>query len=328
MKRRPCAFLFLSALTGAFFGCEFGLSMRFFSLAMASLLTILIFRHQLVRIACVLLVTFSVTAFFAAWERERYIDTLSLLSGKEETFFGKVMDMAKKEDGTTAIVRAHLVSDPQKRLICLRLTLQDALAFEPLEHGSIVRFKGHARPNSKPLSLVHFDGFRFGLAHHVHGSLTLTAKSSLWVGERISWSYFGDLRSLLSERILKVLPPREASLLLALMIGNTDLLSDEQNEIYREIGAQHLLAVSGLQVTILAAICFFLLIPFFGFILPRRFSHRAQAFAAIITIFISFWFIGVTGFPSSAVRAFLMACILLLPNFIARPIDPFDKQAR
>ncbi|HXW53619.1 MAG TPA: DNA internalization-related competence protein ComEC/Rec2, partial [Myxococcota bacterium] len=146
-----------------------------------------------------------------------------------------------------------------------------------------------------------------------------------WIGEKVSSSYFGEMRTLISRRILNTLSLREASLLLALMIGDTDLLSDEQQEIYREIGAQHLLAVSGLQVTILAAICFFFLMPAFGLLLPRRFGHRAQALAALTTVLVSFWFIGVAGLPASAVRAFLMACILLLPNFIARSIDPFDS---
>jgi competence protein ComEC len=122
-------------------------------------------------------------------------------------------------------------------------------------------------------------------------------------------------------RILQAVSPKEASLLLALMIGDTDLMSPEQDELYKQIGAQHLLAVSGLQVSLLAVLCFFILTPVFVILLGLSRAHRAQALAALMTLALTLWFVGLAGFSSSAMRAFLMTTCLLVPTIFARKID-------
>jgi predicted membrane metal-binding protein len=66
------------------------------------------------------------------------------------------------------------------------------------------------------------------------------------LGPKLKNSWLDSLRTNLRQKIMLTLSPHQASILLALILGETSLFSPEQKNIYQNIGAQHLLAVSGL----------------------------------------------------------------------------------
>jgi competence protein ComEC len=112
--------------------------------------------------------------------------------------------------------------------------------------------------------------------------------------------------------------------LLALIIGDTSLFSDDQQHIYHSLGAQHLLAVSGLQVSLIAMLIFFMLRPLAIFLVPRTKTHYSYIIAAIITLIIIWLFVALCDWPKSAVRAALMSSMMLTPILFARKPDLFD----
>ncbi len=108
--------------------------------------------------------------------------------------------------------------------------------------------------------------------------------------------------------IEKIMPFPEVSILQAITLGYKQALSDETKETLNITGIRHIVAISGMHIVILSWIVMYLLIAI-GL-------WRTQAFYFAVALMILF--IIMVGAPASAVRAGIMAGILLLGEKIGR----------
>lgn len=106
-------------------------------------------------------------------------------------------------------------------------------------------------------------------------------------------------RRYLYKNIYRLLPEDEAGLMLGILLGDTRGISEETKEDFRKTGLTHILAVSGMNVTILVIASFFLV----GFIPGGNFLK--YPFIVLVIIFYAF----LTEFQPSVLRASLMASI-------------------
>lgn len=100
----------------------------------------------------------------------------------------------------------------------------------------------------------------------------------------------------------------EASLAMGILLGDTKGTSEDIKDAFSKTGLSHITAVSGMNISIIAA----LLIPsllFAGF-------WRRQAF--FITVFFLIFFVILVGMPASAIRAGIMGFLVLLSFNIGR----------
>lgn len=135
------------------------------------------------------------------------------------------------------------------------------------------------------------------------------------------YAYLGDssapafwlyrLRRALSRRLTTWLPAEEGGVEAAMLIGDTARLSDTQQENFRVAGVSHLLAVSGLHVTLLCG----LLAPA-GDPRKRFFRPRIAGQAAVLLLYLA-----LIGFPVSAVRAGFVYLVALGGYFFVQPPD-------
>ena len=119
-----------------------------------------------------------------------------------------------------------------------------------------------------------------------------------------------DLRRELSEGIQAALPEPHSALAQALLLGLRGQLPPEVKEDFRRTGAAHLLAISGLHVGVLLAMTMTAATWFLG---RRRQADLLVALAAI-------WFyVLVSGFPVSVLRAGIMGSVFLAAVALGRP---------
>lgn len=106
-----------------------------------------------------------------------------------------------------------------------------------------------------------------------------------------------------------------AALALALITGDKSLLSAEIKEEFKLCGASHLMAVSGLHLSIVVSGIYFLLkrlrIPKY----PRVF----------VTLFVIVFYSALTGFSKSVVRAGIMLAVLLIGNLFHQRADSLNS---
>ena len=126
-----------------------------------------------------------------------------------------------------------------------------------------------------------------------------------------------DMRSLLLRRLDAAMPPPEAGLLKATVLGDRSGLSPEMNRAFLDSGTYHILAISGLNVSILAG-------TLFGLFRLLRASPRLAAVASALLVTL---YAALAGASASVIRAAVMADTYLLAVILDRRGDLLNSLA-
>lgn len=105
------------------------------------------------------------------------------------------------------------------------------------------------------------------------------------------------------------MPEEESELEVAMLLGEKDGLRDSIQDAFRAAGVSHLLAVSGLHVTLLCGM--------FSFGRKRRFLRPLILLRGALVVFYMF----LTGLPVSVLRAGTVYLIALAGSFFWQPVD-------
>ncbi len=190
----------------------------------------------------------------------------------------------------------------------VRITLETPFAYEA---GSLLGVSGFLEKPEKATNPGQFDRdlyFRIQKIGYVMKKPAVT----LLEGQREPLRELPlRLRELLFARIEALYPGEAAGTLAAMLIGDKSLLSDEDSSYYRMGGISHMLAISGLHITVLAMGLYRLLI---ALKLPY------QASAGIALVFISFYAV-MTGLSVSTVRAVVMFAVSMGAKLFGRTYD-------
>ncbi len=107
------------------------------------------------------------------------------------------------------------------------------------------------------------------------------------------------------------LSPEHQHVLSAMLMGDRQKLTQEQKLTFRNAGAQHLLALSGLHLAILTTLLYSL-------ILRRARFTRWRWPALLATLFLLWWYAFMVGMPMSLMRASLMYTLFIVGQFSNR----------
>ena len=136
------------------------------------------------------------------------------------------------------------------------------------------------------------------------GRATLTAMTS-----GVKGSIY-DLRRRLAASLETALPPTEAALAQALLLGLRGQLPDAVVENFRQTGTAHLLAISGLHLGILLILTVGLL---------HRLLGQHTAAPIVLALGMVWLYVLVSGAPASVVRAAIMGSVYLAAMGLGRP---------
>ena len=117
-----------------------------------------------------------------------------------------------------------------------------------------------------------------------------------------------SLNSFFQEKINRLVPYPESTILSAMLLGNQGEIPDKINDSFRQTGIGHILSISGMHITLISIIIFW-------FILSLG-LWRKQAF--ILTSLFLFFFILMVGAPPPAIRAGIMGFLFLLAQYFGR----------
>jgi competence protein ComEC len=325
--RSPAAPLFGAVSTGAL--CALVVPAAWWllgALAVASAGLALAARPPTPRAAAVLLAGLLAGAASMSLELERHQARRGALPAERAVYDGVVTDdeparglarrLTVRVDGTLAGGALP---------VTLRVRLVGAAAGAKLRAGDRVRLRGFARPLRPADRPGAFDEIRFGLARGFDGRMTVRDRRDLLVVEPAAEARpLAAVRAALRDRLGYLLTPREAGVVLALIIGDTARFDDDQLQLYRRVGAGHLLAVSGLQVSLIAVLLFAVLRRALALVRPLARRGLARRVAAACSVVGILAFVLLCGAPPSAVRAGLMAAAVLLGLSLGRRTGGVD----
>lgn len=187
-----------------------------------------------------------------------------------------------------------LACDPYDRVECL-------VTFRAFEEGGGLYSTRNARLA---------DGFQAGAYLSQYGGIAVERDSAVSPGEMLV-----QLRHQVGRAMDRLLPRREAGLLRAMVLGDSGGVSEEDMSRFRQLGVSHILAVSGLHMTILAGFMQFLLCRF-----PIRKAVRNALTALVLVLFLA-----LSGFQPSACRGAAMYGVLLLADSTGRRADSLNS---
>ena len=121
--------------------------------------------------------------------------------------------------------------------------------------------------------------------------------------------YPAVLRRMITQRIDELFPEDAASFAKALLVGDRSGIDYEMNTAFKVSGISHIVAISGLHVTILFTLLHTIL-------LKRRVLSVLAGIPALIM------FAAVAGFSPSITRACIMQCLMLMATLLNREYDP------
>ena len=126
-----------------------------------------------------------------------------------------------------------------------------------------------------------------------------------------------DFRDRLKNIYADCMPEREAGTVSAMLLGDKSMLDEEVKELYRENGMSHLLAISGLHITVLC-MAFNKLLTLLK--VPDKLSIT-------LTVLLLLLYGIMTGFGISTNRAVIMMVIALFAGFVGRSYDMLSATA-
>ena len=126
------------------------------------------------------------------------------------------------------------------------------------------------------------------------------------------------IRKKIVSNIYKELPENEAAVTSAILAGDKTGISEDLYKQYRDSGLAHFLSISGLHMSLIAALMFFTIRLLISFIPPLAIRYDSKKKAAVFAIFISFIYLLISGAEIPAQRAFIMTFIVLLGVLFSR----------
>ncbi len=185
------------------------------------------------------------------------------------------------------------------------------------------RFQALAKlmPLSEPLNPDGFDFRRngffqgIGATGYVMGKVQVSdpevspKKPSLW---------FAQFRRDIQAEVKKTLEGDRAGLAIIFLTGDKSSLGSESAEAIRAVGLAHLLAISGLHVSLVAGIVFFLSRALFALVPMLALRFPVKKWAAGLSLISIFFYTLLVGAPVPTRRALMMAGVALLGVMLDR----------
>ncbi len=126
-----------------------------------------------------------------------------------------------------------------------------------------------------------------------------------------------EIRQKVSAYLDNALGEKDAGIMKAVLIADKTGIDSEVKDLYKDAGASHLLAISGLHITMFASLLLFVL---------KKTPIKLNA-DYIITIVFLFAYGYIIGFTSSALRAIIMFTILMIGKMLGKSYDTLTAAA-
>jgi competence protein ComEC len=278
--------------------------------------------HRIVFFAVCGICAFFVGEFSAAWRTARVAAPMI-----ERTTIANVEGFIEQIDfrrsGARFILKIEKSENlaPEKTPVRVRLT---TLRAPPFEAGTYVRLKARLLPPARPSLPGGYDFARdayFARLGAVGSALGRIDVVPPPVGPSLDVRARAALdrgRNALARRIDAILGGDAGAIAVAMVTGKRDLLSPEAKEVIREAGIFHIITIAGVQMTLVAAICFVGLRKLLALSPTLALRYPIKKWAAFGAILLAIFYDIATGSRVGTERALFMTLIMLTAVLLDR----------
>lgn len=264
-----------------------------------------------------LLLAFLLAAFLILMLGERGLPTSrqpELSDGKTVTLTGIVEEIAEKENSRQIrLSHIYLSSDlSYQRQVLVYENQQTTLKI-----GYKVKAAGSYAPLEEASNPGQFDQKAYYEARGIGMVLKKAKLTVIEAKENIFFQKLYELRSFWAQNLEKITGKEEAALLKAMLLGEKSSLKKEQKELYQSGGISHILAISGLHISLVGMLLYRFL----------RKKKRSYPFSALVSGSCMVVYGFLTGFGVSAKRAVFMFLVYLGAELLGETYDVISALA-
>lgn len=258
-------------------------------------------------IACLALLLFLILQLLPA---ELFYRALPAESGSMVQVTGSVGRQVKKENTTQIelldcqIRSGALETEAQKLLIYL----SDPAGYP---EGTDLSLSGTFYATEEPVNPGQFNSMLYDQGKGISGRVYAEHAEMKASHPAPVRQFLTDLRTKMSQVYGLVLNENEAGLLRAMVLGEKEGLDEETKELYQKNGISHLLAISGLHISLIGL----------GFYRLIRRCSGSYVCAAVPTILLLLFYGWMTGASVSVIRAAAMCGLSILADLVGRTYD-------
>lgn len=241
-------------------------------------------------------------------------------AGKRITVEGKVYrkETVRQTNEPVTVLYLKLISENSRgsREVCDVPDAQKVICYlksgqkEP-EMGSVIRITGKFTSFERASNPGQFDAYSYyqilGISYRLNQAV-ISAKSQNY--NRFTQTAH-QIRNFLSEKLSESLPEREAALMQTMLLGEKGGMDKELKALYQRNGIAHILAISGLHISMLGMGMYSML---------RKCAVPMKA-SAVLSALVMFLYCMMTGFSVSAVRAVIMFSLHMAAVIVERTYD-------
>jgi len=262
------------------------------------------------------LVIFVALGFAAAQLRSAWVaaPVLERPSGKVSVqgLVDEAEPLAEGGQRVTLVQPRIMLDGPLPAKLRLRLKQND-----PVPVGAEIRLDAILVPPPQPMAPGAFDFARHAWFLGL-GAVGTGLSAPEIVNPPADAPGLNRLRQHVLERITRHLPGATGGVAAALVTGETSAIVRPVLDAYRDSGLAHLLSISGLHMSLLAGMAFFLLRGGLALVPAVALRHPIKKWAAALALAATFFYMLLAGAPVPAQRAFLMTGIVLLAVMLDR----------
>lgn len=184
----------------------------------------------------------------------------------------------------------------------------------------IIQAKFSLFPPPKPYFKGDYDFSFYAYTNRIQATGNVTQIDIL---DRPDWSYkqyIQKIRIHIKEVIEAHITAPESAIIIAMVTGNRSELSEETDTLWKKTGIFHLLSISGLHMTVIAGLVFFVCRRMILLLPAISEYYDTKKIAAFFAIIISFFYMILSGGSVPALRAFITVSVVLCAILLERKV--------
>ena len=244
-------------------------------------------------------------------------------SQNEVTYLkGQITKIDSNTKGKVRLLLNNVQDYENKRKGLYRVVLTDKST--KLSEGNCVEMVATVMP---PMAPVVPNGYQFNRKSFFDGISAIGYANSfayetdcehdLSFSQKLSLLVNG-LRKKVVQKINKTLSTDEASVVAAILAGEKGEITPKLYDNYRDSGLAHFLSISGLHMSMIAAMTFFAIRLLLSLFPAIALKYDCKKISAVFAICMSFFYLLISGADIPAQRAFIMTTVVLLGVIFSR----------
>ncbi len=220
------------------------------------------------------------------------------------TLQGKVLEVKEYQYQNQYIILVNQDSN-----INTKIKLETGKQFKIASQGDIITAKGTIEALSFPRNPGGFNERRYLLIRGISAKLKADIFSIDEGVQKVPLTK--GIQNYYSNMFERVMPYNEAQIMKAMLLGDRVFLSKEIQELYADVGIAHVLAISGLHMSVIAGVLWWIL----------KKIGLGRNIQSIMVLFILWMYAALTGFSISISRSVIMISIIIIASLVDEKPD-------